>query len=266
MTKRIFSKEYLFRPEDRRGSLLILSLWALLFLSTLAVTLAFGARQKIQLALRLEHRVSLQSIAEAGAYRAIHEILRDPDVAFDVFADSWATNSPAFRDVVLKRGLIDHRLQTIDHRLRSKDFSLKSTVSDSRKWGFTLIELMVVIVIIGALVAMVMPRLVGRGEQAKVAASSADIRANIATALKLYELDNGSFPATEQGLDALMNRPVSGVTLNWNGPYLEHDPVDPWGRTYEYVSPGQHHIDYDLFSLGRDGISGTEDDVTNWDK
>ena len=131
------------------------------------------------------------------------------------------------------------------------------------KKGFTLIELMLVVIIIGALVAMVMPRLAGRGEQARIAAARADIQANIATALKLYELDNGAFPTTEEGLEALLVRPPSAV--NWNGPYLEKKPIDPWGREYKYKSPGDHRPDYDLFSVGRDGQPGTADDVTNWD-
>lgn len=129
--------------------------------------------------------------------------------------------------------------------------------------GFTLIELMLVVVIIGALVAMVMPRLTGRGEQARAAAASADINANIATALKLYELDNGSFPNTQEGLNALLTKPSSAK--NWNGPYLERKPIDPWGREYMYKSPGEHRkTDYDLYSLGRDGVEGA-DDVTNWE-
>lgn len=127
--------------------------------------------------------------------------------------------------------------------------------------GFTLIELMLVVIIIGALVAMVMPRLTGRGEQARVAAARADIQANISTGLKLYELDNGAFPSTEEGLDALLNKP--GSAQNWNGPYLERKPVDPWGRDYKYKSPGEHRPDYDLYSLGRDGTESA-DDVTNW--
>lgn len=129
--------------------------------------------------------------------------------------------------------------------------------------GFTLIELMLVVIIIGALVAMVMPRLSGRGEQARVAASKADIQANIATALKLYELDNGNFPTTEEGLNALMNKPVSAP--NWNGPYLEKKPIDQWGREYKYKSPGEHRLgDYDLYSLGKDGIESA-DDIKNWE-
>jgi general secretion pathway protein G len=129
--------------------------------------------------------------------------------------------------------------------------------------GFTLIELMLVVIIIGALAAMVMPRLAGRGEQARAAAASADIQANIATGLKLYELDNGSFPSTEEGLGGLLAKPASAA--NWNGPYLEKKPIDPWGKEYKYKSPGDHRGDYDLFSTGKDGQEGTGDDVKNWE-
>ncbi len=130
-----------------------------------------------------------------------------------------------------------------------------------RKNGFTLIELMLVVIIIGALVAMVMPRFTGRGEQAKVTAAKADVQANIATALKMYEVDNGGFPSSEEGLGALLSKPTSAS--NWNGPYLEKKPLDPWQREYKYRSPGQHRLDYDLYSLGRDGTESA-DDVTNW--
>jgi len=129
--------------------------------------------------------------------------------------------------------------------------------------GFTLIELMLVVIIISALAAMVLPRLAGRSEQARIAAANADIKANIATALKLYELDNGQFPVSSEGLQALLTKPSSAP--NWNGPYLENDPVDPWGRPYIYKSPGQHRPqDYDLSSLGKDGQQ-SEDDITNWE-
>ena len=129
--------------------------------------------------------------------------------------------------------------------------------------GFTLIELMLVVIIIGALVAMVMPRLAGRSEQAKEGAAKADITANIATALKLYELDNGHYPGSnEGGLNALFSAPASAT--NWHGPYIEKKPLDPWGREYKYVSPGSHRTyDYDLYSLGRDGQEGN-DDIVNW--
>ncbi len=129
--------------------------------------------------------------------------------------------------------------------------------------GFTLIELMLVVIIIGALVAMVMPRFVGRGEQAKIAAARADIQANISTALKLYELDNGNFPSSEEGLGALLNK--SSSAANWNGPYLERKPLDPWGREYKYKCPGEHRpTDYDLYSLGKDGVESA-DDIKNWE-
>ncbi|HBO97489.1 MAG TPA: type II secretion system protein GspG [Candidatus Omnitrophica bacterium] len=135
--------------------------------------------------------------------------------------------------------------------------------SRSNRYGFTLIELMLVVIIIGALVAMVMPRLAGRGEQARVATARADIQTNIATALKLYELDNGSFPSSEEGLNALLSKPSSAS--NWNGPYLERKPLDPWGREYNYRSPGEHRTaDYDLSSFGNDGTE-SQDDVKNWD-
>ncbi|HTZ11323.1 MAG TPA: type II secretion system major pseudopilin GspG [Candidatus Margulisiibacteriota bacterium] len=131
-----------------------------------------------------------------------------------------------------------------------------------RKKGFTLIELMLVVIIIGALVAMVMPRLTGRSEQARITAARADVQANIATALKMYEIDNGSFPSTEDGLNALLTKP--GSVSNWNGPYLEKKPIDPWGREYKYKSPGEHRsADYDLYSLGKDGVESA-DDITNW--
>jgi general secretion pathway protein G len=129
--------------------------------------------------------------------------------------------------------------------------------------GFTLIELMLVVIIIGALVAMVMPRLTGRTEQARATAAEADIRANIATALKLYELDNGNFPSSDEGLSALLEKP--GSATNWHGPYIEKKPIDPWGREYKYKCPGEHRpSDYDLYSFGKDGVEST-DDVKNWE-
>ena len=129
--------------------------------------------------------------------------------------------------------------------------------------GFTLIELMLVVIIIGALVAMVLPRLAGRSEQARVAAAKADINSNIATALKLYELDTGSYPSGGDGLGALLNKP--GTAGTWNGPYLEKKPLDPWGHDYQYKSPGTHRPnDYDLSSMGKDG-QVSADDIANWE-
>ena len=130
--------------------------------------------------------------------------------------------------------------------------------------GFTLVEILLVVVIIGALAAMIIPRLAGRGDQAKVKVAKSDIEANIATALKLYELDNGTFPTTQQGLAALRVKPATNpIPQNWNGPYAERDPLDPWGRPYVYVSPGEHRSDYDLSSKGKDEASD-KDDINNW--
>ena len=130
--------------------------------------------------------------------------------------------------------------------------------------GFTLVEIILVVVIIAALSAMVVPRLVGRGEQARVSVARSDIDSNLATALKLYELDNGFFPTTEQGLQALRAKPTTNPIPNqWNGPYVEKDPLDPWGNPYVYVSPGSNRSDYDLYSQGKDP-SSDEDDITNW--
>jgi len=133
-----------------------------------------------------------------------------------------------------------------------------------RDQGFTLVELMLVIIIIGVLVAMVAPRLTGRSRQAREAAAGADINAHLSSAIDLFELDNGRFPTSGEGLAALRTAP-SGVT-RWKGPYLKRSiPKDPWGRPYIYRSPGQHNKeDYDLFSYGPDGVEGNKDDVTNW--
>ena len=130
--------------------------------------------------------------------------------------------------------------------------------------GFTLVEIMLVVVIIAALAAMVVPRLSGRSEQAKRSVAKSDIDAHLATALKLYELDNGNFPSTGQGLKALLEKPsTSPIPANWNGPYIEKPPKDPWGREYEYHSPGTHRLDYDLDSKGKDEKNDS-DDIVNW--
>lgn len=126
--------------------------------------------------------------------------------------------------------------------------------------GFTLVELMLVVIIIGILVAMVAPRLAGRSEQAKAAAAKADIEANIASALDLYEIDNGIYP---EKLEDLLVKPANAP--NWRGPYLKKKPVDPWGNPYVYKYPGTHG-DYDLMSYGRSGVEGGTDAVTNWDE
>jgi|CXWL01.1.fsa_nt_gi general secretion pathway protein G len=130
--------------------------------------------------------------------------------------------------------------------------------------AFTLVEIMLVVIIIGALSAMIIPRLSGRSDQAKTSVAKADIEAQLSTALKLYELDNGNFPSTSQGLVALRTKPSSNpIPKSWNGPYIEKEPLDPWGRLYVYVSPGDHRPDYDLYSKGKNE-SSADDDIVNW--
>jgi general secretion pathway protein G len=136
--------------------------------------------------------------------------------------------------------------------------------------GFTLIEIMVVIVILAMLAALVGPKLIGRTDDAKIQTTRTQI-GNLETALKLYKLDNGNYPSTEQGLNALVARPTVGVIpKNYKeGGYLEKKqlPKDGWGNDYLYVSPGEHG-DYDLFSYGSDGAKGGEgknSDISNWE-
>jgi len=135
------------------------------------------------------------------------------------------------------------------------------------KKAFTLTEILLVVVIIGVLVGMVLPNIAGRGEQARVAAAKADIESNLSMALDMYELDNGRYPTTEQGLKALLVQPTSApVSDNWSGPYLKKKelPKDPWGNAYVYVSPGNHNPEsYDLSSSGADGME-SQDDIVNW--
>jgi general secretion pathway protein G len=131
-----------------------------------------------------------------------------------------------------------------------------------RKETFTLIELMLVVVIIGALAAMVVPRYLGWGEKAKKAAAKGDITV-ISGALDVFVLENGKLPSTSDGLDALTQKP--SWAKKWDGPYLKKSPVDPWGNEYEYVCPGRHGPDFDLHSLGPDGKDGGEDDIVSWE-
>ena len=135
--------------------------------------------------------------------------------------------------------------------------------------GFTLIEIMVVVVILGILGALVVPKLMARPDQAKVTVAKGDIKA-IETALNIYKLDNHNYPSTNQGIEALVSKPSgSPEARNWSSDgYLDSLPVDPWGNVYLYLSPGQHGS-YDLYSLGADGQDGGEDvskDIGNWDK
>ena len=141
---------------------------------------------------------------------------------------------------------------------------MSNQASARRREGFTLVELLVVVTILGILVAMVVPRLAGRTEQARQARAVADVKGNIALALDLFETDIGRYPSTEQGLAALRVKPADAE--NWRGPYLKQNPVDPWNHSYRYLYPGTRNpSDYDLFSVGSDGAEGTSDDIVNWE-
>lgn len=137
--------------------------------------------------------------------------------------------------------------------------------------GFTFIEIMVVVAILAILAALVVPRIMGRTDDAKRTAAKVQIR-NIEGALQLYKLDNGVYPTTEQGLKALVEKPSVGVIpKKWKiGVYLPKLPEDPWGNPYKYLSPvqrGDQKIDYEVTSLGTDGEVGGEGvnaDITNW--
>ena len=137
--------------------------------------------------------------------------------------------------------------------------SMLRTAALNTKSGFTLIEILLVVVIIGILAAVAVPRLGGRVRQSQEAAAKASIDA-IGLALRLYEVDNGSYPGSLQGLVA-----SPGNAPNWRGPYLEKGiPKDPWGNEFLYAQPGSHNPNgYDLSSLGADG-AGSGDDICNW--
>ncbi|WP_279305884.1 type II secretion system major pseudopilin GspG [Phaeobacter sp. JL2872] len=139
--------------------------------------------------------------------------------------------------------------------------------STRRDAGFSLLELMVVVVILSILALVVVPRVIDRPDQARAARAKADIAA-IASSVNLYRLDNFRYPTTEQGLAALVNRPASDpVPENWaeNG-YMDRLPVDPWGKPYQYLSPGVHE-DFDIFTYGANGVAGgtgADADIGSW--
>src|SRR5450830_383501 len=133
--------------------------------------------------------------------------------------------------------------------------------------GFTLIEMMIVIVIMGILASLIVPKIMGRPDEARVIAAKQDI-ASVMQALKLYKLDNQRYPTTEQGLQALVSKPSSPpVPPNWKSSgYLDKLPVDPWGNPYQYLFPGVHG-ELDVFSFGVDGAAGGEGndaDIGSW--
>jgi general secretion pathway protein G len=138
-----------------------------------------------------------------------------------------------------------------------------------RQRGFTLIEIMVVVVILGLLATLVLPRVIGRQEEAFVVKAQADINA-LSAALKLYKLDNFTYPSTDQGLEALIRKPEGDPTpKHWKeGGYIERLPKDPWGNPYQYLYPGEKR-EFDLWSFGADGQAGGEGgaaDIGNWEE
>lgn len=142
--------------------------------------------------------------------------------------------------------------------------SNQRTHSTGSQRGFTLVEMLLVLVILATLAAVVVPKLSGRTKQAKVTAAQTEI-SNLEMALDAFEVDNGYYPEGSDGLVALFERPND--SQDWRGPYLKKPviPTDPWGNQYIYEAPGKHNEEgYDLMSMGPDGRAGGEDDITNW--
>ncbi len=133
--------------------------------------------------------------------------------------------------------------------------------------GFTLIEIMVVVIIIGLLAAVIVPEVISKVDEAKVAKAKQDIQ-TLDAALTMFRLDNSKYPSTEQGLSALVQQPTDPTIRHWRpGGYVQRVTKDPWGADYQYIAPGTHSKDYDLFTLGADGQPGGDGinaDVGNW--
>ncbi len=146
---------------------------------------------------------------------------------------------------------------------------MKQNFIRARQSGFSLIEIMVVVIIIGLLASIVAPQVLNRADEARVQKVKSDFK-SIQTGLKMYRIDNYAYPTSEQGLQALVERPaMAPQPRNWDeSGYLEQLPRDPWGNPYLYLSPGESH-DYSIYTLGADGVSGGEDqnaDISVWDE
>jgi general secretion pathway protein G len=139
---------------------------------------------------------------------------------------------------------------------------MKNRIQRAGRHAFTLVEMLLVLVILATLAAIVIPKLAGRGQQAKETAAHTQISA-FEQALDSYEIDTGSYPAGNNGLNALVDPPAN--VQNWKGPYLKNIPSDPWGQAYVYTFPGKNNpSSYDLASGGPDMRVGSEDDINNW--
>ena len=130
--------------------------------------------------------------------------------------------------------------------------------------GFTLVEMLLVLVILATLAAIVVPKFAGRSEQAKVTAAQTELK-NLEIALDAFEVDNSYYPKGSDGLKELVDQPNNAK--DWRGPYIDEIPLDPWGNEYVYTCPGKHNSNgFDLHSTGPDGRTGGDDDISNWTK
>jgi general secretion pathway protein G len=140
--------------------------------------------------------------------------------------------------------------------------NLKKQKRNLKHSGFTLVEMLLVLVILATLAAIVVPKFAGRTEQARITAAETQIN-SFELVLDTYEVDNGFYPKGSKGLEDLVEQPSNAQ--NWRGPYIDEVPQDPWGNDYVYECPGKHNTSsFDIMSMGPDGRSGGDDDISNW--
>jgi general secretion pathway protein G len=183
------------------------------------------------------------------------------DFVFQLITYLFLVNFYRLIEIVLRLVI---QIDQLEKNPKSQQVPMRSLV---HRRGFTLIEIMVVVVIMGVLAALLVPRLMGRADDARVLAAKQDI-STLMQSLKLYRLDNQRFPTTEQGLQALVTRPtVAPLTPNWKtGGYVDRLNKDPWGNPYQYLAPGLHG-EVDIFSYGADGKPGgigVDADIGSW--